>query len=78
MNEQADSTECKACPHCGTMQPLTRFKRRSRREGQRESWCRDCINAADRERRSRKRAGVVLGLGRHLRVGTPAEKARAV
>lgn len=68
----------RTCPHCGVAQDIACFKRRSQREGQRESWCRSCINAADRERRARKRAGIIRDLGRHLRVGTPVEKTRAV
>ena len=68
----------KLCPRCCQVQSLSRFKRRSRREGQRESWCRECINACERERRARKRAEVVRGLGRHIRPGTPVEKTRAV
>lgn len=68
----------KVCPKCGIVRPIWRFKKRSRRQGQRESWCLECVNAADRERRARKRAGVVRGLGRQIRVGTPAEKTRAV
>lgn len=73
-----DETVTKVCPHCSSVQPLDRFKRRSRREGQRESWCRDCINAAERDRRRRQRMGIIRGLGQRIRHGTAAERTRAV
>jgi len=66
------------CPHCGTSQPISRFKRRSRREGQRESWCRNCINTAERDRRLRKRFGIVRTMGQHIRLGCPAAQVEAV
>lgn len=51
--------EVKVCIRCGRDQPLANFKRRSRAQGQRLSWCKDCVNAAARARTSWKRSAAL-------------------
>ena len=52
--------EHKACTRCARDQPLANFKRRSRAQGLRLSWCRDCVNESARLLTARKRS-VALG-----------------
>jgi hypothetical protein len=78
MERDAVLMGAKVCPRCAAVHPLADFKRRSRKEGQRESWCRDCVNAAARARRAAQRQAAVTGLGRRIRAGTTGETVRAV
>lgn len=49
------------CTACARNLPPSAFKRRSRKQGQRlTSWCRDCINASNRERDAHRQT-MVLG-----------------
>ena len=49
----------KACTKCGRDLPIASFKRRSKSQGLRLSWCRDCVNAGERRLRERKRAAAL-------------------
>ena len=51
--------EFRVCTRCARDQPLANFKRRSKAQLQRLSWCKDCVNAAARERTSRKRSAAL-------------------
>ncbi len=51
--------EVKVCTRCACDQPLANFKRRSKSQGQRLSWCRDCVNESARLLTARKRAAAL-------------------
>lgn len=74
----ASQFEFRVCPKCGHNRQVVEFKRRSRRQGRGPSWCRWCVNKADRERRRRKRERIITGLGKHIRNGTPPAKVELV
>lgn len=60
----AESEPSKRCTKCGEVKPLDAFARRG--EGRRQSWCRACVSARDREiyRRDATRRAAVRGLSR--------------
>lgn len=70
--------EKRVCTHCGRNQPPDRFKRRSRAQGRRLSWCRDCINAAARERTAKRRAEILGYAAKYVRLESPASKVECV
>ena len=51
--------EVKVCTRCACDQPLANFKRRSRAQGQRLSWCKDCVNESARQLTARKQAAAL-------------------
>ena len=68
----------KVCTHCGRNQPVTRFKRRSRAQGQRLSWCRGCINESARQCTARKRTAALGQAAKYIRLNSPASRVEAV
>ncbi len=46
----------RVCTKCGRNQPISRFKRRSRSQGLRLSWCKDCVNKSARDRAARQKS----------------------
>jgi hypothetical protein len=70
--------EERVCPRCGMTRLVDDFKRRSLRQGYTPSWCKLCVNAADRDRRRRKRKESLTGLGKHIRRGTSPAKVETV
>ena len=51
--------EVKVCTRCACDQPLANFKRRSKSQGQRLSWCRDCVNESARQLTARKQTAAL-------------------
>lgn len=62
----AESEPSKRCTKCGEVKPLDAFARRG--EGRRQSWCRACVSARDREvyrRDQQRRSAVAAGRRTH-------------
>ena len=51
--------EVRVCTRCASDRPITDFKRRSKAQGQRLSWCRDCVNESARQLTARKQAAAL-------------------
>lgn len=51
--------EVKVCTRCASDRPIGDFKRRSRAQGQRLSWCKDCVNESARQLTARKQAAAL-------------------
>ena len=66
------------CTHCGRHQPITNFKRRSRAQGQRPSWCKDCANYAARLRTIRQQAAVLGQTAKYIQPNSNASRVECV
>lgn len=71
--------QLRICPQCHDTLPLSAFKLRSRLQGRAPSWCRECRNRKDRERRVRHHSRVQkLALNeclRRIRRNSPPDRA---
>ena len=74
---QAVHEDEKVCTRCGHTKPHSQFKRRSKAQGQRLSWCRDCVNESARQLTARKRAAIVGTAAKYVRHNTPASRVEA-
>lgn len=70
--------EVKVCTRCARDHPLSSFKRRSKAQGQRLSWCRDCVNESARQLTARKRTAIVGTAAKYVRHNTPASRVEAI
>lgn len=77
-DDEIDPTALRTCPRCAEAKRLPEFKRRSFAQGNAPTWCKECVNAAARERRRRKRSAALTSLGRRLRTGTRVTRTEAV
>ena len=68
----------RTCTRCSRAQPLSRFKRRSRSQGLRLSWCKDCVNEAARVRNVRKRAKFLGQVAKEIRLSDGASRIECV
>ena len=72
------SDDQKVCTHCGRCQPIANFKLRSRAQGRRLSWCRDCVNQSARLRTARKRAALLGQTAKYVRMNSDASRVECV
>lgn len=68
----------KVCTRCGRNQPISSFKRRSRGQGRRLSWCKGCVNHAARLRTIRQQATVLGQAAKYIQPNSNASRVECV